>query len=76
MKYLLILEGPDRCGKTEIGQALAKKLNISYFKNSTEHDSFVNETFCVSAFVEAQYFLDFISHGFIPKYSIEKPIKK
>ena len=33
---MIAMEGPDRCGKTEISKAIAKTLNHSYFKNSGE----------------------------------------
>lgn len=47
-KKLVIFVGPDMCGKTEIGKAVAKRMNLEYFKNNAEHsrfnaDSFINE---------------------------------
>ncbi len=35
--------GPDRCGKTEIAKALSKRLGISYFKASSEHQAFLSK---------------------------------
>lgn len=40
---VLIIEGPDRCGKTTIGCELKKHLNIPYFKNSDEHKYFLSD---------------------------------
>lgn len=37
---IVIFEGPDNTGKTEIAQALSKKLGIPYWKNSREHELF------------------------------------
>lgn len=39
MKNVLICEGPDSCGKTEIGIALAKKLSMEYFRMPTQHEN-------------------------------------
>jgi deoxyadenosine/deoxycytidine kinase len=33
--------GPDKTGKSHIAKALSKRLNIPYFKASTEHDTFL-----------------------------------
>lgn len=40
---IIILCGPDRCGKTNIAAALQKELDIKVFKASTEHDAFLND---------------------------------
>ena len=37
-KYILIFEGPDRTGKTEIATTLGKFLNLDTFKNKKEHE--------------------------------------
>jgi adenylate kinase family enzyme len=45
---IILMEGPDACGKSTIGKALAEEICIPYFKVSTEHrnwkekDSFMN----------------------------------
>lgn len=57
---IIILEGPDRCGKTEIGKSLAKKRGLSYFKNHNEHKSFTTKTFLNTAFIEAYYLIDML----------------
>lgn len=36
MQIIAALEGPDGCGKTNIGQELARRLNVPYFKNQRE----------------------------------------
>lgn len=56
-KRILLFEGPDRCGKTEIGSALARNLNITYFKNKSEHENFINEDTLVKFKIETQYLL-------------------
>ena len=33
---VIIFDGPDMCGKTEMAQALSERLNIPYFKNENE----------------------------------------
>lgn len=45
MNNIIIFVGPDNCGKTEISQALSKKLNYQYYKNDTEHYCFVENNF-------------------------------
>ena len=40
---IIIFEGPDQCGKTEIGTRLSKLLNIPYFKNDNERKGFKDD---------------------------------
>lgn len=61
MNKIILFEGPDLCGKTEIGKELSKQLKLSYFKNNTEHDNFRNNTFLQTAFVEAYYLIDMLN---------------
>jgi hypothetical protein len=42
-QQIVVMVGPDRCGKTEISQALSKSIGVPYFKASSEHDSFLNK---------------------------------
>jgi thymidylate kinase len=37
---IFILDGPDGCGKTNIGMELSRRLSIPYFKNHDEHRYF------------------------------------
>ena len=39
-QWVIIFDGPDGCGKTNIGQALSKAMGIPYFKNDAEHRFF------------------------------------
>lgn len=39
---LIFVVGPDRCGKTEIATELSKRLNVPYFKATSEHASFLS----------------------------------
>jgi len=40
MQRIIIFEGPDRCGKSNIAQELSKRLDIPYFKNKRESKFF------------------------------------
>ena len=40
---IILFGGSDRCGKTEISQALARCLHVPVFKASTEHDTYLNQ---------------------------------
>lgn len=42
-QHVIIFDGPDMCGKTNIAQELAYKTGITYFKNNLERDAFVSE---------------------------------
>jgi thymidylate kinase len=39
-QQVVIFDGADRCGKTEMSRALASRLEIPYFKNTAEWDAF------------------------------------
>ena len=41
-QQVIMLVGPDRCGKTEIAKELSKRTGIPRFKASTEHDTYLN----------------------------------
>lgn len=55
MQKVIILDGPDNCGKTNIGKELSKTLGIPYFKNSDEHKYFLNDP---SYFIHAIRYVD------------------
>ena len=40
---IIIFDGPDGCGKTNISLALSALLNVPYFKNTAEWDFFEND---------------------------------
>jgi adenylate kinase family enzyme len=40
---VVIVVGPDMTGKTQIAKELAKRLQVPYFKASSEHHAFMNE---------------------------------
>lgn len=42
-QQIIVFVGPDKCGKTEIGNELGRRLNIPTFKASTEKGKFRNE---------------------------------
>jgi len=39
---IIMVVGPDMCGKTQIAQALAKDQNIGYFKATSEHETYLS----------------------------------
>lgn len=43
MQKIIIMEGPDRCGKTEVGKAVAEYFDIPYFKVSSEGENWRKE---------------------------------
>jgi thymidylate kinase len=45
LNNILIFEGPDGSGKTNIATELATRLNYQYFKNQREHKLFSEEKF-------------------------------
>jgi len=59
-KHILIFEGPDRCGKTEIGKALSEILGTAYFKNSNEQVNFVNKNTLDAFKYETHYLLQLL----------------
>lgn len=52
---VIIFDGPDRCGKTNMAHALASQLNIPYFKNDAEHYAFAEDT---NYFKQATTYID------------------
>lgn len=39
-QHVIIFDGPDMCGKTQMAQALSKRLGVGYFKNKRESKFF------------------------------------
>lgn len=40
---IVIYDGPDGCGKTEMARELSKRLNVPYFKNNDDHKYFLSD---------------------------------
>lgn len=59
---IVIFEGPDGCGKTNISQALSESAEIPYFKNKDEWKNFVNDpSYFVNALTYGDpYFLSYL----------------
>lgn len=59
---IIIFEGPDGCGKTNIATALSGHLNIPYFKNESEWEFFENDpSYFVNALTYGDpYFLSYL----------------
>lgn len=51
---VIIFDGPDRCGKSEMARELSSRLQIPYFKNEAEWEAFSNDT---------QYFQNAMKYG-------------
>jgi len=43
MQKIIIFDGPDQCGKTEIAKKLSKVIGIPYFKNENERQEFKDD---------------------------------
>lgn len=57
---VIIMEGPDGCGKTEIGKELAKQMGIPYFKVSSEHENWKKGKFKEALRFDQTYISDFL----------------
>lgn len=55
-KRIIVLDGPDRCGKTHIGLELARRTGWTYFKNDAERENFGSDN-------EANYFTGVLRYG-------------
>src|ERR1044072_5761579 len=42
-QQIIVLCGPDRCGKTEIAKELSSRLGIPSFKASSEHETYLKQ---------------------------------
>ena len=42
-QHVIIFDGPDRCGKSEMSKKLSLTLGIPYFKNESEWNAFSND---------------------------------
>ena len=52
---IVIYDGPDSCGKSEMAKELSRRLGISYFKNADEHRYFLKDP---SYFLNAIRYVD------------------
>ena len=53
-QQIIIFEGPDGCGKTNIAKALEEKIGVPYFKNESEWSCFEDDP---------SYFINAITYG-------------
>lgn len=42
-RRIVIYDGPDNCGKTNMAQELSRRINVPYFKNKDEHKYFLSD---------------------------------
>ena len=70
---IILFEGPDLCGKTNIAKALSKELNIPYFKKPNEHGAF-NGTYIpeYSLIYETRKFLEFYEQDIIKNVILDR----
>jgi hypothetical protein len=54
MKKIIIFDGPDKCGKTEMATELSNRIKYPYFKNKSEWDAFEKDP---------EYFLNALKYG-------------
>ena len=61
-QQIIVFEGPDGCGKTNIAQSLSQKINVPYFKNESEWEFFENDpSYFVNALTYGDpYFLSYL----------------
>ena len=52
---VIIFDGPDRCGKTNMARELSRRINVPYFKNKDEHKYFLKDP---SYFLNAIRYVD------------------
>lgn len=57
---IIVLEGPDGCGKTNIGMALSEDMGIPYFKMNTEHDNWRKGRFKEALQFDQTYLAQFL----------------
>jgi len=57
---VIIMEGPDGCGKTEIGKALSKQFGIPYFKVNSEHENWRKGKFKEALEFDQTYITQFL----------------
>jgi len=59
---VVIFDGPDMCGKTNIAKALSGQLDIPYFKNIDEHKYFLTDKayFCNAIRYVDTYFTSYL----------------
>lgn len=57
---IIILEGPDGCGKTNIGQELSRRTGIPYFKPTLERAMWKNNTFKTALEYDQPYIAQFL----------------
>lgn len=57
---VLIIEGPDGCGKTEIGNALSRTLGIPYFRMDSQFDNFRKGKFKTALEFDMPYIASFL----------------
>lgn len=57
---IIFMEGADRVGKTNIGQALAENLRIPYFRMGSQHDNWRKGKFKEALEFDQSYLLEFV----------------
>lgn len=85
MNKLIMLIGPDRCGKTSIALELSKIYNIPYYKNNLTKNYFKQNIVNESVLYEGPFFIDFlkqvpisliIDRGYPCQYAYSKALSR
>jgi len=63
-QLIIIFDGPDGCGKTNIAQELSVRLGVPYYKNEAEHQYFRADP---SYFIHAVRYVDTYFTGYLEK---------
>ena len=59
-QQIYIFDSPDGTGKTEIGKELSRRINIPYFKMTTEHENWRKGTFKEALRFDQTYIVEFL----------------
>ena len=59
-QQIYIFDSPDGTGKTEIAKELSRKINVPYFKMTTEHENWRKGTFKEALRFDQTYIVEFL----------------
>jgi thymidylate kinase len=60
MQRIIIFDGPDGCGKTEMGKELSKRTGIPYFRMATQHENWRTGKFKEALEFDQTYIAEFL----------------
>lgn len=59
-QHIIIFDGPDGCGKTEMGKALSQITGIPYFRMATQHENWRKGAFKTALEFDQTYIAEFL----------------